>query len=235
MAVPNAPIQIIFGTQVQLTSPQIALAAKNLLIARDIDSSSAIYGRLVPNSFALSGHSFGGVMAILAASHDAPFLCGPTGPLRTLCNGYAGFGAGLKGVVTYGTSMVDRGRLGVVTLFNTNTAGIPVVLIRGKNDGRLLLVDAQRTYDEALETPKAFIELDFANHFGITDAQTCPGCTSDINPQPKSQDWSTDQIRKIMVVALRAHLNGEANALNKIYVEENLGPNFITVTAAQLS
>jgi len=232
VAVPNAPVQFIFGTTVQLTSPNLALAAKNLLISLDTTASSGIFGRLT-QSFALSGHSFGGVMAVIAASHDAPFLCGAGGPLAMLCFGYPGFGPGLKAVVAYGTSMVNR-QQGPVVLTNTNTTGVPVVLVRGKLDGKLIIEDVHRTYDEALETPKAFIELDLANHYGITDTNGCTGCSAETIAQTKSQDWSTGKIKKIFVTALDAHVKNNANALNKIYVTGDIGPAVVTVAAAQL-
>jgi hypothetical protein len=232
VAVPNAPRTIVFGQSVQLTTPQIAVGAKNTLRNLDLAPTSGIYGRL-EDSFSLVGHSFGGVIAMIAGAHDAPAQCSQF-PLRILCFGYTGFGGPVKSVIVYGSSLVDRGRLGGITIFNLDTTGVPTILIRGKNDGRVLIQDVQTTYDASLETPKAFIELDHANHFGITDSQTITGAMTDSSPQDKSQDWSTSQIAKIIVAGLAAHVTGEANALEKIYVTNSLGPSFVTVSAAQL-
>jgi hypothetical protein len=234
VAVPNAPRTVFFGVPVQLTTPQIAVAAKLTLRTANASPSSGIFDRLQDDAFSLVGHSFGGVIAMIASANDAAQQCAVF-PLRSLCFGYTGFGGGLKAVVTWGASLVDRGRTGGgITIFNLNTTGIPTVLVHGKNDGKNLLVDDQTTYDACLETPKALIELDHANHFGITDAQVIPGASVDTNPQTKSQDWSTSQIAHIFSIALNAHVNNEANALDKIYVRNDLGPNFITVLAAQL-
>jgi len=239
VALPNAPVTTSqFGQRVQQATPFLALAAKNLLISQSADVNSPLYDRLVPE-FALFGHSLGGVIAIIAASNDAAARCRPPGPfgppgdLFFICAGYQGFGLGLKAVVTYGTNLFFR--LGPTPiLFNTNTSGMPVFLIRGKNDGRATLINTTNTYDASLETPKAFIELDNANHFGITDAQEIPFASIDTSPQTKSQDWSTSQIAKIAKDALDAHLKNDNAALDKIYVRKDLGPNFITVSASSL-
>jgi len=238
VAVPNAPITVSPPTFIpmQLTTPAIAVAAKNTLSALSAGSTSGISGRLQDDAWSLVGHSFGGVIAMIAAARDAPQQCAPTGPLRFLCFGYTGFGSDIKAVITYGASLIDRGRGGPgVNLINLNTSGVPVILVHGKNDGRNLLVDDQTTYDALLEKPKALIELDHANHYGITDAQVVPGATPDPSPQTKSQDWSTSQIAKIVAAGLDAHVNNQANFLDKIYVTKSLGPNFITISASDLS
>jgi len=234
VAVPNAPRTVIFGAPVQLTSPQIAVGAKTTLRTASANATSGMFGRLQDDAFSLVGHSFGGVIAMIASSHDAPQQCAVF-PLRVLCFGYTGFGGGLKAVVTYGASLVDRGRTGGgITIFNLNSTGVPTILVHGKRDSVNLLVDQQTTYDASLETPKALIEIEHANHFGITDAQVIPGATVDNNPQTKSQDWSTSQIAHIFAVALGAHVNNQANFLDKIYVNQDIGPSFIHVLASQL-
>jgi len=241
VAVPNAPVTFTqFGQRVQQTSPFIAVGAKNLLIGLNLDSTSGIFGRLTPNNFGLFGHSLGGVIGIITGSNDAAARCRPPGPfgppgdLFFVCAGYQGFGAGLKANVNYGVSLYFA-QGPVPILFNTDTTGIPNILIRGKNDGRVPLNNVTATYDASLESPKAFIQLDNANHFGITDAQDIPFASLDPSPQTKSQDWSTSQIAKIAKDSFDAHCKGDSGALDKIYGRQDLGPKFITVSASQLS
>jgi hypothetical protein len=241
VAVPNAPVTFTqFGQRVQQTSPFIAVAAKNQLIALNNDASSGINGRLTPDNFALMGHSLGGVIAIITGSVDAQSRCRPPGPfgppgdLFFVCAGYQGFGTGLKAIVTYGTSLFFR-QGPIAILFNTDTTGIPNIVIRGKNDGRVPRINVTSTYDSSLELPKAFIELDSANHFGITDAQEIPFASVDPSPQTKSQDWSTSQIAKIAKDALDCHTKNDSGAQDKIYGRQDLGPKFITVAASQLA
>jgi dienelactone hydrolase len=234
VAVPNAPKSFFGGIPVQLTSPNVSFAAKLLLIALDSSSYSNISGRLLPNTFGILGHSFGGVAAIIAGSLDAANQCAfPFGPLRFLCAGYQGFGDGLKGIATYGTSLVDRFRLGGYTRFDTNTSGVPIALVLGKEDGRALSVDVTDTYNLSLETPKALIHIDNANHFGITDAQVLPGSSVDTNIQTKSQDWSVAMIGKVFQTFLDAHLKDNANARDKIYGTMSVGGSAITVVQSQ--
>lgn len=231
VAVPNAPRIVMFGAEVQLTSPNATLAARALLRTLASSRSSGMKDRLIDNSFAIVGHSFGGVMAIVAGANDAPTLC--AGEMAALCSGYTGFGRGLKAVVTYGSSMVDRSRLGGVTIFNPNTAGVPNILIRGKNDGRVTLEDVSTTYYDVLETPKAFIEIDDANHFGITDSQEIVGGSNDPNPQPRPQDWSTTAIANVIVVALDAHVKNNRDAHSNLYTRKELGYSYASVTASK--
>jgi len=241
VAVPNAPVTFTqFGQRVQQTSPFIAVGAKNLLISLNNDASSGVFGRLTPDNFGLFGHSLGGVIAIITGSVDAAARCRPPGPfgppgdLFFVCAGYQGFGSGLKAVVNYGTSLFFR-QGPIAILFNTDTTGIPNILVRGKNDGRVPLINATSTYDASLELPKAFIELNEANHFGITDAQEIPFASTDPSPQTKSQDWSTSQIAKIAKDAFDAHNKNDSGALDKIYGRQDLGPKHITVSASQLA
>jgi len=241
VAVPNAPITFTqFGQRVQQTSPFIAVGAKNLLISLNTNSASGVFGRLTPDNFGLFGHSLGGVIGIITGSNDAAARCRPPGPfgppgdLFFLCAGFQGFGSGLKAVVNYGVSLFfAQGPFPI--LFNTDTTGVPNILIRGKNDGRVPRNNVTATYDSSLETPKAFIELDNANHFGITDAQDIPFASADPSPQTKSQDWSTSQIAKIASDSFGAHCKSDPAALDKIYGVQDLGPKFITVAASQLA
>jgi len=241
VAVPNAPVTFTeFGQRVQMTSPFIAVGAKNLLISLNLDQNSGIFGRLTPNTFGLFGHSLGGVIAIITGSNDVAARCRPPGPggppgdLFFVCSGFQGFGTGLKAVVTYGTSLFFR-QGPTAILFNTDTTGIPNILIRGKNDGRVPIINVTATYDSSLERPKAFIELDHANHFGITDAQVIPDATIDTSIQTKSQDWSTSKIAKIANIAFNAHLKNDASARKKIYEKKDIGGPAITVSDAQFA
>jgi len=237
VAVPNAPITKTPPTNIpmQLSTPAIAVGAKTTLRTLSSTSTSGIYNRLQDEAWSIVGHSFGGVIAMITGARDAAQQFSPAGgPLRFLCFGYTGFGSEVKAVIGYGASLIDRGHGGPgVTLFNLNTTGVPTILIHGKNDGVNPLADDQTTYDALLEKPKALIELDYANHYGIADAQNIPGATPDPSSQTKSQDWSTTKIAKIIAVALDAHVNNKASALDKIYVSRSLGGH-ITVSASDL-
>lgn len=217
VAVPDAPpIPAGPGIMIKAISPFTVLAVKQQLIDDDA-TNSPIKGRLRSNSFLLFGHSYGSVVAIIMASHDAATLC--QGPLAQLCAGYTEFGPGLKGVIGYGASMVNFDG----TRYDTNTTGVPVALIQGSEDGRTTFPNAVLTYYLSLDAPKILFELEGANHYGVTNTQTPPGAIPDPNPQEISQEASTTKIAVLTELLIQADVYDNALVKQLIYRRNRCG------------
>jgi dienelactone hydrolase len=150
VSVPQGPFNFLFGFA--LPKPQTLQIGKSQLVALSNDLSSVIAGRLQSDNVHVMGHSFGGVMAVLAASSDGASFCN-VGLLALVCGGYTGTGNDFKSAVVYGTTMYTG-----PTLLNTNTT-IPVVLVRGENDVRVSNASVYNTYALGLEAPKAYVSI----------------------------------------------------------------------------
>ena len=84
-----------------------------------------------------------------------------------------------------------------------DTSAVPVALIQGLNDGRALPARATATYPE-LEAPKALIEIEGANHYGINDVNNPSGATPNPSPSLISQAEALDRIATWSALFLRA-------------------------------
>ncbi|WP_413162549.1 chlorophyllase/cutinase-like alpha/beta fold protein [Capilliphycus salinus ALCB114379] len=87
--------------------------------------------------------------------------------------------------VFYGTNLL-RKEAGTLTIQNS---GIPIALIAGELDSIVLPELTQRTYNNIADSPKAFIQIQGINHYGITDvSQPKDGPEEQIQPQVKQAE-----------------------------------------------
>ncbi|MEB3280361.1 MAG: hypothetical protein VKK42_15720 [Lyngbya sp.] len=91
----------------------------------------------------------------------------------------------LVGGVFYGTNLL-RKEAGTLTIQNS---GIPIALIAGELDSIVLPELTKRTYNNIADSPKAFIQIQGINHYGITDvSQPKDGPEEQIQPQLKQTE-----------------------------------------------
>ncbi len=175
--------------------------------AETLKPQSPLAGRLDETRLAVVGHSFGGVAAVLGvAGSCAPPFCTPGTYVRP---------AALKAAVVYGTNYTagePRAALPV------DTSAAPIAMLQGTVDGRSLPALGELTYAE-LEAPKAFIEIEGANHFGITDTNAPAGAIPDSSAASISQTDAVERIATWSAIFLRATVNHDLVA--RAYLRSN--------------
>lgn len=173
----------------------------------DADQDSPLYRIVDTSTLALAGHSFGGVVGLFASA--AVDVCvGPFVPpfLLPFCDGQYTRPAALRATAFYGTSLVQNGAL----LLNLDTTGVATALVQGSLDGRSPLANAELTYP-TLEQPRALIEIEGANHYGICDENNPPGAQPDpVDPTLKAV--AVQRVGKWTALWLRAQLLGDPKA-----------------------
>ena len=130
-----------------------------------VDNQSPLFGLVDTESLVVSGHSYGGVSALFAINSFCNFFCDPQRGFERPPE--------LKAVVVYGSSA------GALDIENT---GIPTAIIVGDLD------TGQENFENTfatLESPRAFITIHNANHFGLTDISEPPGAS--IDPEEEAQ------------------------------------------------
>jgi len=71
----------------------------------------------------------------------------------------------------YGTNL--KGPTGSIPELDND--GIPIVLVQGSIDGMATPAEGQATFYKIKNPPKAFITIEGANHYGITDVNNHKG------------------------------------------------------------
>ena len=195
------------------SSLQDVLAAAS---AADADPASPLYQIVDTARMGVSGHSFGGVAAVYAATASCPPpFCTPPSPVYQRP-------AALRAVAVYGVTTVQ----GPLTLEVAND--LPTALIGGSQDTRVPPANVVATYD-VLEPTRAMILIDGANHWGVADVQNPPGAQPEAGPQALAQAQS------IRVIAARTALFFDAfvrgSSLAKLLIELELSGPGVRVTS----
>jgi hypothetical protein len=178
------------------------------MTAEDNNPGSPLYRIVDTDTLALAGHSFGGVVGLFASA--AVDVCvGPFVPpfLLPFCDGQYTRPAALRATAFYGTSLVQNG----VLLLDLNTTGVATALVQGSLDGRSPLANAELTYP-TLEHPRALIEIEGANHYGICDKNNPPGAQPDPSDPTLEQKKAVRLVGKWTALWLRAQLLGDPQA-----------------------
>jgi hypothetical protein len=85
-------------------------------------------------------------------------------------------------------------------------------LIQGNRDGLAIPADGKETFHKIKNPPKAYITIEGANHYGITDMNNPPGAKPEINAPLVPQKDAVEAIGRWSALFLRANILGERNA-----------------------
>ncbi len=166
-------------------------------VAESRRASSPLEARIDETRLAVVGHSFGGVAAILGvAGTCAPPFCTPGTYTRP---------AALRAAVVFGTNYTDGEPRAALPV---DTSAAPIAMVQGTVDGRSLPSLGALTYAE-LEAPKAYVELEGVNHFGITDTVAPPGAVPDANASTVPQEEAVARAATWTSLFLRATVSND--------------------------
>ena len=170
------------------------------MISENATPSSPLYGEIDTDTMLLLGHSYGGVASLYAIQGTCQF---------PFCVGLKFHRpASLKGGVFYGTNL--KGPIGPIPELEND--GIPIALIQGSRDGLAIPADGKETFYKIKNPPKAYVTIEGANHYGITDMNNPPGAKPDTNVPLVSQKDAVEAIGRWSALFLRAYILGERNA-----------------------
>ena len=194
------------------------------------DPESPVVDAIDPDKLALLGHSFGGAAGLYAIQGFSNIPNSPLGEFNRPDE--------LVGGVFFGTDL--RPSLNVpeaepIPIPPLDNADIPTALILGTNDGISDPQETVETYEQIQDPPKALIEVEGANHFGITNENdplnppTTPADVPPIAPEPNSQ--TIDQAVSIDTIAtwsslfLRSTVLGDEVATDLVFGGNELDSN----------
>ncbi|WP_328476593.1 hypothetical protein OHA21_22285 [Actinoplanes sp. NBC_00393] len=184
--------------------------------AEDDNAASPLYRRIDENTLVLAGHSFGAATALSLSTG----LC--VIPFCAIANTAPGE---LEAVVPYGGNNVLYGTDLVLPVLNN----VPIGYIQGTVDGVATPAEGRTTYNLTAGTPKAFIELAGANHYGITNGQNPAGALPDASAQTLSQAVGVETIARWSAQWLLAQ-TGDSAAKKYVYATGDATDPNVTVT-----
>jgi len=203
-----------------LTEASVLNDAFAHVVAEGAKPGSPIFGRVDGSRLGVTGHSLGGAVALnIIGGVCPPGLCTP-GYLRP---------PELKAAALYATNYFSQPPAPPAVM-PIDTSAVPVALVQGLNDGRALPARATATYPE-LEAPKALIEIEGANHYGINDVNNPPGATPDPSPSLISQTEALDRIATWSALFLRAEICSDPIARFYVYSSGGSIDGTVTVTS----
>lgn len=188
------PFSGLFPEQDQVNEVLEFMALENA------NSASPVAGLLDTNSLGLLGHSFGGVVGI-ASTQDNCFFA--------LCTERYSLPKELKAGIFYGTNF-DIANTGNIPPINNE---VPIGLILGTLDGVAAPAETITTFDQLLNPPKVLIEVDGANHYGITNTDS----PRDRVRPTLEQAIATETIGRWSGAFLRAHVLNDSDAWDYVY------------------
>jgi fermentation-respiration switch protein FrsA (DUF1100 family) len=184
--------------------------------AEDDNPASPLYRRINENDLVLAGHSFGAATALSVSAG----LC--VIPFCAIANVAP---SELEAVVTYGGNNVLYGTDLVLPVLNT----VPVGYLQGTADGVATVAEGQTTYHLTAGTPKAFIQVAGANHYGITNGQNPAGALPDASAQTLNQAAGVETIARWSAQWLLAQ-TGDSAAKKYVYTTGDAADPNVTVT-----
>ena len=180
--------------------------------------NSPIAGLLDTDSLGLLGHSFGGAVGIAATQNICfPVLCTDENNEYTVPEE-------LKAGIFYGTNF-DPSQM---EEFPEIENEVPTGLIFGTRDGVAIPAETVTTFNQILNPPKVLVEVNGANHYGITNTDSF---RDPIRPT-LDQAVATETIGRWSSLFLRAHILDDDDAWNYIYTSQGDAlDNNVQVTA----
>ncbi|NJK38986.1 MAG: chlorophyllase [Oscillatoriales cyanobacterium RM1_1_9] len=191
-------------------------AVLEFMALENTDPTSPVTGLLDTNSLGLLGHSFGGAVGIASVQDN----CFPG-----LCTDSYSFPEELKAGIFYGAGfdLSDVGFPGVPPIDNQ----APIGLILGTRDGVIRPDSPVTTYNNILNQPKLFVELEGANHYGITNENNPIRA---VNDPTLEQDIATETIARWSAAFLQAYILDDPAALEYVNVSGDAQDPNVTVT-----
>ncbi|MBK1643551.1 hypothetical protein CKO25_02525 [Thiocapsa imhoffii] len=187
-----------FPDPVLFSEVGVVTAVYTSMVAADADPSSPLFRVVDTEHMAVIGHSLGGRVGLTAlAGVCEPAIC--TAPDGTYTPP-----AALRTGAFYGTNLL--GVDGVV--IDLDTTGAAVALVQGSLDGVSTPDKADATYP-TLESPRARIDIEGANHFGITDQNDPPGAWPDPLQPTLPQPVANHYVAQWIGYWLRFHLRND--------------------------
>ncbi|MBD2449000.1 PEP-CTERM sorting domain-containing protein [Nostoc sp. FACHB-152] len=183
--------------------------------------SSPIANSVDTSTLVLLGHSFGGAVGIAAIQGN----CFPT-----LCTSSFTRPQALKGGVFYGTNF-RIGQSGAGSIIVEND-GIPLALVQGNRDGVASPSNAVLTYAGIQDSPKAFISIPGANHYGITNDDNL--IRESIRPTLE-QDVGIETIARWSALFLRGTVLKDEGAFDYVFNSGDALDSNVNVTSVAKS
>lgn len=176
--------------------------------------------RIDPSKMGVLGHSYGGQAVAQAVSNK----CGmPT------CIGFRyRLPSQVKAGVLYGVNLKNPLFGNYPTLKNV----VPVQFLQGSLDGKADASGAYKTWEKVQNPPKAFVELDGANHYGICDEDDPSGADADPNTPTLDQEIGVETNARWAGAFLRAHVLADAEAEQYVYFDGDDLDAVVTVSTA---
>lgn len=195
LSAPGAPpFEGLFAEQDQVN--QILEFAKS----ENADPGSPITGLLDTDSLGLVGHSFGGAVGLASIQNNC---------FVVLCADSYSFPPELKAGIFYGANF-DPTNTDVIPPIDNQ---IPTGLILGTLDGVAAPAETVATFEQLQNSPKVLVEVEGANHYGITNSDS----PRDPVRATLDQAIATETIGRWSGAFLRAHISDDVNAWDYIY------------------
>ena len=198
VVVPDHTSNNIGGPGLYAELSEIAAAGVQMK-SEAMSATAPVRGVVDTTRVALMGHSYGGASGLSGMAN----MCFPPIPLCAFQRPPE-----LAAGAFYGTNLATP-VLGVPAL---DTGGLPVLLVQGDRDGKALLADALKTYDQIQKRPKAVLTLLGANHYGVTDVDNPAGADPEVNAQTLDHAEGVASTARWIGIFLAAFLNGDAAA-----------------------
>ncbi|YAF99270.1 MAG: alpha/beta hydrolase family protein (plasmid) [Nodularia sp. CChRGM 3473] len=182
---------------------------------------SPVANLLDPSTLVLLGHSFGGAVGIAAIQGDCFFV---------LCTEDFNRPDELKAGVFYGTNFLIGQASGIPPVIEND--GIPIGLVQGNRDSVALPSNAELTYEQIQDPPKALITIPGANHYGITNEDNL--IREPLSRPTLEQDVAIETIARWSALFLRGTALNDQGAFDYVFNSgDALDPNVNVVSIAQ--
>ena len=173
--------------------------------------SSPLFDSINLDKLVLIGHSMGSLVGLNAIQAQ----CNPP-----LCFGSFSRPSALVGGVFYGTNLKGHWRRRIPSIANK---GIPTALIQGTLDSESTLKDAEATYQQIQDSPKALFTIIGANHYSLTNTNNpvnppgIPPIQADSIAPTLDQETTIESVARWSALFLKAHVMDDRGALNYLH------------------
>lgn len=173
--------------------------------AENSNPASPVTGVINTEKLGLLGHSAGGAVGLSAIAN----LC--LSPIQ--CEGSFSRPNELVAGAFFGASLRNQNG----EFFPINNSGIPIALLQGTRESRVLPINAEKTYEQIQTPPKALISILGANHYGITNTNNPTGPIPDPNTPTIPQEVAVETVARWSGLFLRASILDHKAAFDYVY------------------